>query len=124
MQDFRKLDVWQLARRLTKSIYELTRIFPASEEFGLKAQMRRASVSIAQTSPKDVAGGETANLGGSWTLPWARLASSNAKRFSAVTWHSSLKQYRNRPWTRSSKSSGCLVDSWAGSTGDRRVRQS
>jgi four helix bundle protein len=46
MQDFRKLDVWQLARRLTKSIYELTRGFPASEEFGLQAQMRRASVSI------------------------------------------------------------------------------
>ena len=46
MQDFRNLSVWQMARRLTKSIYELTTDFPASEEFGLKAQMRRASMSI------------------------------------------------------------------------------
>jgi four helix bundle protein len=46
MQDFKNLSVWQMARRLTKSVYELTADFPGSEEFGLKAQMRRASVSI------------------------------------------------------------------------------
>src|SRR5207248_4774729 len=38
--------VWQLARRLTKTIYQLTINFPEREEFGLKAQMRRATVSI------------------------------------------------------------------------------
>jgi len=46
MQDFKNLKVWQMARQLTKSIYTLTRDFPGSEEFGLKSQMRRASVSI------------------------------------------------------------------------------
>jgi four helix bundle protein len=46
MQDFRNLAVWQHARRQTKSIYELTTSYPDSEEFGLKAQMRRAAVSI------------------------------------------------------------------------------
>jgi hypothetical protein len=46
MQDFRNLTVWQMARQLTKSIYKLTMDFPRSEEFGLKSQMRRASVSI------------------------------------------------------------------------------
>ena len=46
MQDFRNLSVWQRARRLTKSVYELTVDFPGSEEFGLKSQMRRATVSI------------------------------------------------------------------------------
>src|SRR6059058_4258165 len=46
MQDFRRLDVWQRARQVTKSIYQLTTSFPNSEEFGLKAQMRRAAVSI------------------------------------------------------------------------------
>jgi four helix bundle protein len=46
MQDFRNLTVWQMARQLTKSIYKLTLNVPASEEFGLKSQMRRASVSI------------------------------------------------------------------------------
>ena len=46
MQDFKNLMVWQAARRLTWSVYELTVTFPQSEEFGLKAQMRRACVSI------------------------------------------------------------------------------
>ena len=49
MQDFRSLAVWQQARRQTRSIYEITRGFPMSEEFGLKAQMRRASVSICSS---------------------------------------------------------------------------
>ena len=49
MQDFRNLNVWQAARRFTRSIYQLTNDFPQSEEFGLKAQMRRASVSICST---------------------------------------------------------------------------
>jgi four helix bundle protein len=39
MQDFKNLVVWQAARRLTRSLYELTANFPRSEEFGLKAQM-------------------------------------------------------------------------------------
>jgi four helix bundle protein len=46
MQDFRNLVVWQRARKLTKSIYDLTASYPESEEFGLKSQMRRAVVSI------------------------------------------------------------------------------
>jgi four helix bundle protein len=50
MQDFRNLNVWQAARRFTRSVYELTSDFPQSEEFGLKAQMRRASVSICSTT--------------------------------------------------------------------------
>jgi hypothetical protein len=36
MQEFRNLSVWQRARRLTKSVYELTVDFPVSEQFGLK----------------------------------------------------------------------------------------
>lgn len=46
MQDFRNLSVWQMARTLTKSIYEMTTDYPESEVFGLRSQMRRASVSI------------------------------------------------------------------------------
>ena len=46
MQDFRKLMVWRAARELTRFVYALTADFPSSEEFGLKAQMRRASVSV------------------------------------------------------------------------------
>jgi four helix bundle protein len=46
MQDFRNLSVWQRARSLTKTVYEITADFPGSEEFGLKSQMRRAMVSV------------------------------------------------------------------------------
>ena len=46
MQDFKNLTVWQAARRVTMSTYKLTTDFPHAEEFSLKAQMRRASVSI------------------------------------------------------------------------------
>jgi four helix bundle protein len=46
MQDFKNLEVWQRARVLTRSVYEITSHYPSTEEFGLKTQMRRASVSI------------------------------------------------------------------------------
>jgi four helix bundle protein len=46
MQDFRKLEVWQLAHKLTLAIYRLTKAFPSEERFGLTDQMRRAAVSI------------------------------------------------------------------------------
>jgi four helix bundle protein len=46
MKDFRKLDVWHVARRLTESVYQRTRNSPSDETFGLRAQMRRASVSV------------------------------------------------------------------------------
>lgn len=43
---FEKLDVWRLARVLTKSIYKLTKDFPDEEKFGLVSQLRRAATSI------------------------------------------------------------------------------
>ncbi|MCP4177775.1 MAG: four helix bundle protein [bacterium] len=60
---FEKLEVWQLARTLSKEIYEVTKIFPKSEMFGLTNQIRRAIISVAsniaegsgRTSNKDKA---------------------------------------------------------------------
>ena len=46
MGDFRKLEVWQQARALTKLAYQATKGFPAAERFGLTAQIRGAAVSI------------------------------------------------------------------------------
>jgi four helix bundle protein len=46
MSDFEDLKVWQKARTLAVSIYELTRSFPRSEIFGLTQQMRRCAISI------------------------------------------------------------------------------
>lgn len=44
---FRDLIVWRRAVELSLAIYKLTAAFPASEQFGLTNQLRRASVSIA-----------------------------------------------------------------------------
>ena len=43
---YRRLIVWIEARNLTVLVYKLTNNFPKSEEYGLKGQMRRASVSV------------------------------------------------------------------------------
>jgi len=41
------LDLWKEAIELVVDIYELTKKFPKEEEYGLKSQLRRASVSVA-----------------------------------------------------------------------------
>lgn len=46
-QDFQDLTVWQRAMELIETVYGLTKTFPADEVYGLTAQLRRASISIA-----------------------------------------------------------------------------
>jgi four helix bundle protein len=41
-----RLDAWKEAMALVKQVYLLTAEFPASEAYGLTAQMRRSAVSI------------------------------------------------------------------------------
>lgn len=43
---YRKLIVWQEARKLVIEVYKLTKQFPKSELFGLISQMQRAAVSV------------------------------------------------------------------------------
>ena len=42
----KKLDVWHKSIDLVQKIYELTQLFPKTEDYGLTNQMRRAAVSI------------------------------------------------------------------------------
>ena len=44
---FERIEAWQLARVLNKTIYAVTREFPKEEQFGLTSQLRRASVSVS-----------------------------------------------------------------------------
>lgn len=44
--DYKELDVWKKCRKLTKSVYEVTKSFPKEEIFGLTNQVRRAAVSV------------------------------------------------------------------------------
>ena len=47
MADFKRLAVWKASHELVLQIYQRTASFPRHELFGLTAQMRRATVSIA-----------------------------------------------------------------------------
>lgn len=58
MRDFKKIQVWQKAHRLTLKIYKITSTFPKDELFGLVSQMRRATASIP-TNIAEGAGRET-----------------------------------------------------------------
>jgi four helix bundle protein len=53
-QSYKALVVWQKAMGLAKQVYQLTETFPASEKYGLVAQMRRAGVSV----PSNIAEGQ------------------------------------------------------------------
>lgn len=44
---YKDLIVWQKAVDLTEAIYDLTKDFPATEQYGLTSQMRRSAVSVA-----------------------------------------------------------------------------
>lgn len=46
MRDFTKYDIWTDGIEISIQIYEITKLFPEGEKFGLVSQLRRASVSI------------------------------------------------------------------------------
>jgi four helix bundle protein len=53
VKSFRDLVVWHRSIELCIAIYEFTRTFPSDELYGLRSQLRRASVSI----PSNIAEG-------------------------------------------------------------------
>jgi len=46
MSTFEDIEAWQKARELTRAIYALSNDGPFARDFGLRDQVRRASVSI------------------------------------------------------------------------------
>jgi four helix bundle protein len=53
IESYKDLDVWRQSRDLVIDIYQVTKLFPKEEQFGLTNQLRRASVSI----PSNIAEG-------------------------------------------------------------------
>lgn len=53
MQRFTELQVWQRSHAAVLEVYRVTRRFPASERYGITAQLRRAAVS----APTNIAEG-------------------------------------------------------------------
>jgi len=56
------LDAWKRARRLVRHVYDLTNKFPSHEQYGLTAQIRRASTSV----PLNIAEGNGRLTVGEW----------------------------------------------------------
>jgi four helix bundle protein len=56
MPPYERLKAWEMAHRLALKVYEVTDRWPASEKYGLTAQLRRAAISapanIAEGSAK------------------------------------------------------------------------
>jgi len=54
VSSYRDLIVWRKGIGLVKSVYILTKEFPADERYGLTSQIRRAAVSV----PSNIAEGQ------------------------------------------------------------------
>lgn len=63
MKDFRDLQVWHKAHQLTLAVYQLTAAFPQEERYGLTAQLRRSSSSIAANLAEGCGRNSDAELG-------------------------------------------------------------
>ena len=46
-RSFKDLDSWKKAHEFVKAVYQVTKLFPEEERYGLTSQFRRAAVSIA-----------------------------------------------------------------------------
>lgn len=57
MRDFKTLNIWQDGMEMVKSVYQIVRLLPSEEKFGLRSQMCRAVVSI----PSNIAEGCSRN---------------------------------------------------------------
>jgi four helix bundle protein len=68
-----ELEAWKMAMRLVGAIYRLTANFPASEQFGLTAQMRRAAVSAPSNIAEGAARGGNAEMTRYCTIARASL---------------------------------------------------
>ena len=44
---FRNIKAWQRAHEMTLETYKVTKLFPSSERYGITAQLRRSSASVA-----------------------------------------------------------------------------
>jgi four helix bundle protein len=55
--NFKNLKVWQKSVDSAVKVYEVTKLFPSEERFGITSQMRRSSVSV----PSNIAEGTAKN---------------------------------------------------------------
>lgn len=71
-KNYRELKVWQAGKDLTINVYNITKKYPSTEQFGLTSQTQRAAVSI----PSNIAEG------------FGRHGSNEFKRFLSIAYGS------------------------------------
>lgn len=74
IESYRELKVWQMGIHLAKECYELTKIFPKEETFGLTSQIRRSTTSI----PANIAEGYGRETTGEY-VQFLRIAQGSLK---------------------------------------------
>jgi len=57
MKNFQELKVWKLGMQIVKEVYDVSKLIPENEKFGLISQITRAAVSI----PSNIAEGSSRN---------------------------------------------------------------
>ena len=77
VRSFEDLLVWQKAHQLVLTIYQVTKLFPKEEQYGLISQIRRAAVSV----PANIAEG------------FRRRTKADKQRFLTIA-HGSLEEVR------------------------------
>lgn len=74
-QNYKDLIAWQKAMLMVTHIYEITKLFPDDERFGLTSQMRRCAVSV----PSNIAEGHARNTKGEFKQFLGIARGSNAE---------------------------------------------
>lgn len=62
MHQYKDLKVWQKSIAIADDIYEITKVFPNEEKFGLVSQMRRACVSMSSNIAEGAGKSSTKNF--------------------------------------------------------------
>src|SRR5215204_1823407 len=86
MGNYRRHKIWNRGHALALRVYRITRTFPSEEKYGPSAQLRRASVSSSQISPKAQEGRAIGSKCAFCGLPEVLFMSSSANSSSLETW--------------------------------------
>jgi four helix bundle protein len=76
MRNYKDLQVWEKAHRLTLAVYKGTQDFPKEERFGLTSQIRRSSASIAANLAEGCGRRSDGEMARYIQIRWARAPSS------------------------------------------------
>jgi four helix bundle protein len=47
MQDYKQLQIWKNGIYIAREVYNITKAFPLSEQFGITSQIKKAAISIS-----------------------------------------------------------------------------